>query len=94
MICPGEHAEKSDSIQSHSTTGVRHSGGKEEKKSETKAKLMPIRSIKGRILKWMADTGASIDAIDIHLLSKAGRSLKLLPVTSTPTVPLSCIPIK
>ena len=66
-------AEKSDSHQSLSTTYVRQTGGENAEKNETKPKLMPIRSIKGRILKWMADTGASIDAIDIHLLSKAGR---------------------
>ena len=60
-------AEKSDSNQSPSIICVRQTGGKDEKKYETKPKLTPIRSVKKRIQKWMADTGASIDAIDNDL---------------------------
>ena len=52
---------------------ARHEGGKTASMHETKLKITPIRTVKGRIGRWMADTGASIDAIDLNLLSKAGR---------------------
>ena len=52
---------------------VKHKGGQTAKLHETKPRITPIRTVKGRIGRWMADTGASIDAIDLNLVSKAGR---------------------
>jgi len=72
VISPDELAEKSDLGQSQSIVCVRQTGG-QDVSSETKDKILTVRSIKGRIDRWLADTGASIDAIDILMLSKAGR---------------------
>ena len=80
VICPVAHAEKSDFCQSQSTAHVRHTGGQIARSRETNQikynnipTITPLRSVKGRINRWMADTGASVDALDIHMLSKAGR---------------------
>ncbi len=70
---PCLQAEKSITNSSLSATCVKHYDDQLELKRLAKQKIMPISSVRGKIHRWMADTGASIDAIDILMLSKAGR---------------------
>ena len=93
--------EKSSLMISPPSTHVKHYDGQTEQKLETKPKLMPVRSVKGRIYRWLADTGASVDAIDILMLSKAGRrnvrkllSNRTFETAAGDVLPVSCIQIK
>ena len=41
--------------------------------AELAHRIHPMRPQVGNIKRWMADTGASVDALDLHFVSKAGR---------------------